>query len=156
MIAAGAVAACCFVLLAVGLWRTVFFLRRRMRIRLSVPLLAAALPLLVVPWLAADGVRAQLAQHDAVPYADVLARDSSPEVEVSAERDPLAEPDPAAIRPAAARMEQAVRDGELGGIDVLAGWVAPLGVLVGAVAGGALHVYRREYLLVGRGGGVSA
>jgi hypothetical protein len=137
----------------VGLWRTLVFLHRRMRIRASVPLLAAALPLLVVPWAVADGVRAWSAQRDAVPYAKVLAERASPLVEVHLDDNPLETPDPAAIHPATARMERTVRQGKFGGVGAVAGWVAPAGLVVGGVMGGALYAYRREYLVVGRGGG---
>ncbi|MEV3859932.1 hypothetical protein AB0J38_37195 [Streptomyces sp. NPDC050095] len=152
VLAATALALLSFTLLAVGLWRTHFFLRRRMRIRASVPLLAAALPLLLVPWAVADGVRAWVAQRDAVPYADVLAEQASPRTEVALDEDPLATPAPAAIHPATARMEHTVGQGQLGGIGAVAGWVAPAGLLAAGVTGGALYAYRREYLAVGRGG----
>ncbi|MGY0017841.1 hypothetical protein [Streptomyces sp. cg35] len=152
VLAAGAVSLVSFTLLSVGLWRTLLLLRRRMRIRASVPLLAAALPLLVVPWLVADGVRAWRAQQDAVPYARVLAEQASPGVEAAMDDDPSAVPGPTAIRPAAARMERTVRQGRFGDIGAAAGWVAPAGLVVGGVMGGALHAYRREYLVVGRGG----
>ncbi|MFJ9040356.1 hypothetical protein ACIRF8_27715 [Streptomyces sp. NPDC102406] len=153
VLVAVAVSLISFTLLGVGLWRTFFFLRRRMRIRASVPLLAAALPLLLVPWAFADGVRAWSAQRAAVPYADVLAQQASPVVEVHLDDDPLAPPDPAAIRPATARMAATVRQGRFGDVGAVAGLVAPAGLVIGGVVGGALHAYRREYLLVGRGGG---
>ncbi|MEU6394126.1 hypothetical protein [Streptomyces sp. NPDC046939] len=153
VLTAVAVSLLAFVLLAVGLWRTLVFLRRRMRIRVSVPLIAAALPLLLVPWVVADGVRAWQAQRDAVPYARVLAHEASPAVEVALDDDPLAAPAPTAIRPATARMERTVARGRFGGVGSLAGWVAPAGLLAGGVLAGALHAYRREYLVVGRGGG---
>ncbi|NEB79357.1 hypothetical protein G3I40_29670, partial [Streptomyces sp. SID14478] len=153
VLAAVAVAAVSFTLLGVGLWRTFFFLRRRMRIRASVPLLAAALPLLVVPWAVADGVRAWVAQQDAEPYAQVLAEQATPDTEVALDNDPSTPPGPTAIRPATAHMEQTVRQGQFGGVGAIADWVAPAGLVVGGVMGGALHAYRREYLVVGRGGG---
>ncbi|WP_394431698.1 hypothetical protein [Streptomyces sp. SGAir0957] len=155
VLAALAVSLVSFTLLSVGLWRTLVFLRRRMRIRVSVPLIAAALPLLLVPWAVADGARAWQAQRDAVPYARVLADEASPAVEVALDEDPLAEPAPTAIRPATARMEETVARGRFGGVGALAGWFTPAGFVVGGVLAGALHAYRREYLVVGRGGGTS-
>ncbi|MFI0242742.1 hypothetical protein [Streptomyces sp. NPDC016845] len=153
VLTAVAVSLLSFTLLSVGLWRTLVFLRRRMRIRVSVPLVAAALPLLLVPWAVADGVRAWQAQRDAVPYARVLAKEASPAVEIVLDEDPLAAPAPTAIRPATARMERTVALGRFGDIGSLADWAAPAGLVVGGVLAGALHVYRREYLVVGRGGG---
>ncbi|GAA2305909.1 hypothetical protein OKJ48_43440 [Streptomyces kunmingensis] len=155
VLAAAAVSLVSFTLLAVGVWRTLVFLHRRMRIRVSVPLLAAALPLLLVPWAVADGVRSWSAQRDAVPYADVLADRASPAVEVHLDEDPLAPPDPAAIRPATARMEHTVGQGRFGDVGAAAAWVMPVGLLSAGVMAGALHAYRREYLVVGRGGGTS-
>ncbi|MEV1022175.1 hypothetical protein [Streptomyces sp. NPDC050264] len=153
VLAAAAVSLVSFTLLVVGLWRTLVFLHRRMRIRASVPLLAAALPLLLVPWAVADGVRAWQAQRDAVPYARVLADRATPEKEVALDNDPLATPDPAAIRPTTERMEHTVRHGEFGSVGTVAGWLAPVGLVAGVIMGGTLHAYRREYLVVGRGGG---
>ncbi|MET9495867.1 hypothetical protein [Streptomyces sp. NPDC006552] len=152
VLAAVAVSLTAFTLLVVGLWRTLVFLHRRMRIRVSVPLLAAALPLLLVPWAVADGVRSWSAQRDAVPYADVLADRAAPEVEVAADRDPLAAPAPTEIRPVTARMERTVGQGRFGDVGAAAGWVLPAGLLAAGVTAGALHAYRREYLVVGRAG----
>ncbi|WP_372350380.1 hypothetical protein [Streptomyces sp. KL116D] len=156
VLAAVALSAGCLTLLAVGLWRTFFFLRRRMRIRASVPLLAAALPLLVLPWAVADGARAWTAQRDTLPYADTLTDRASPKVEAATDADPVADPPPAAIHPVTAAMERTVAEGEWGPVGTVAGWVAPAGLVVAAVIGGTLHAYRREYLLVGRGAGGGA
>ncbi|MFJ8825587.1 hypothetical protein ACIREE_27950 [Streptomyces sp. NPDC102467] len=155
VLAAAAVSLVAFTLLTVGLWRTLVFLHRRMRIRASVPLLAAALPLLLVPWAVADGVRAWQAQRDTVPYAHVLADQASPDTEVTIEDNPLDSPSDAAIHPATARMEHTVRRGQFGDVGEVADWLAPLGLAAAGVMGGTLHAYRREYLVVGRGGGAS-
>lgn len=150
VIAAAVVSGLAFVLLAAGLWRTVSFLRRRFRIRLSIPLAAAALPLLAVPLLTADALLAQHAQHTAVPVADALAGRTSPETETVAEERPFDGPDPYAIDVLASRIDDGLADGRLGFLDGVAPFVFPAGLAAAALIAGALHAYRREYLAVTR------
>ncbi|MFD3558667.1 hypothetical protein ACFWVU_03225 [Streptomyces sp. NPDC058686] len=151
-VTAAAVSAVAFVLLAVGLWRTLRFLRIRFRIRASVPLLAAALPLLAVPLLAVDGLRAYAAQEDTVPIARRLSQVASPSTEVAVEEHRIDPPGDTAIVTLAASMDDVLDRGRLAAVDGAAPWVAPAGLLVAAVTGATLHAYRREYLLVGRPG----
>ncbi|MCX4235048.1 hypothetical protein [Streptomyces ortus] len=143
------------VLATVGLWRTVVFLRRRFRIRLSVPLAAAALPLLAVPLLTADALLAQDAQTRSAPLADALAERTSPETETTAEERPFDDPDPQAVEVLESRLDDTLADGRLPFLDGVAPFVLPTGLLAAAVVGGALHAYRREYLVVARPGAVS-
>ncbi|WP_314411841.1 hypothetical protein [Streptomyces sp. DSM 40484] len=143
------------VLATVGLWRTVVFLRRRFRIRLSVPLAAAALPLLAVPLLTADALLAQDAQTRSAPLADALAERTSPETETIAEERPFDDPDPQAVEVLETRLDDTLADGRLPFLDGVAPFVLPTGLLAAAVVGGALHAYRREYLVVARPGAVS-
>ncbi|MEW2571895.1 hypothetical protein [Streptomyces sp. NPDC047070] len=155
VLTAAVVSALALVLVAVGLWRTLVFLRRRFRIRLSVPLAAAALPLLAVPLLAADALLAQHAQARAVPLADTLAERTSPETETIAEERPFDGPDPRAIEVLEARIDETLSDGRLPFLDGVAPFVLPAGLLAAGLVGGALHAYRREYLVVARPGAVS-
>lgn len=149
------IAALAFVLLAAGLWRTVSFLHRRFRIRLSIPLVAAALPLLAVPFLTADALLALDAQHGTVPVADALAQRTSPKTETVAEERPFAGPDPQAIETLQARIDDGLADGRLAFLDGIAPFVFPAGLTAAAVIAGALHAYRREYLVVTRPGAVA-
>ncbi|NGO06136.1 hypothetical protein G5C60_00195 [Streptomyces sp. HC44] len=155
VIAAAVVSGLAFVLLAAGLWRTLTFLRRRFRIRLSIPLAAAALPLLAVPLLTADALLAKHAQDEAVPVADTLAERTSPETETVAEERPFDGPDPQAIDVLESRIDDDLADGRLAFLDGAARFVFPAGLASAALAGGALHAYRREYLVVTRPGAVS-
>ncbi|MXM66476.1 hypothetical protein GR925_24365 [Streptomyces sp. HUCO-GS316] len=152
VLAAGAVSGVTFVLLAAGLWRTLSFLRRRFRIRLSVPLAAAALPLLAVPLLTADALLAQHAQRKTVPVADALAERTSPKTETAAEERPFDGPDPVAIDVLADRLDDGLSEGRFGFLDGAAPFVFPVGLACAGVIGGALHAYRREYLVVARPG----
>ena len=152
VIAAAVVSGLALVLLAVGLWRTVSFLRRRFRIRLSVPLVAAALPLLAVPLLTADALLAQHAQAAAVPVAHALAERTSPETETVAEERPFDGPDPRSIAVLAARFDDGLTDGRFAFLDGAAPFVFPAGLVGAGLIGGALHAYRREYLVVTRAG----
>ena len=152
---AAVVSGLALVLLATGLWRTVSFLRRRFRIRLSVPLVAAGLPMLAVPFLTADALLNQHAQTDAVPVADALAKRTSPQTETVAEERPFDGPDPRAIEVLEARIDDGLSDGRLALLDGFAPFVFPAGLVSAALAGGALHAYRREYLVVARPGAVS-
>lgn len=155
VIAAAIVSGLAFVLLAAGLWRTVSFLRRRFRIRLSIPLTAASLPLLALPFLTADALLAQHAQDGAVPVADALAERTSPTTESIVEEHPFDGPDPGAIEVLETRLDDGLADGRLAFLDGAAPFVFPAGLACAAVTGGALHGYRREYLVVTRRGAVS-
>lgn len=155
VLTAAVVSGFALVLLAAGLWRTVVFLRRRFRIRLSAPLAAAALPLLAVPFLTADALLAQDAQTQSVPLADSLAERTSPETETIAEERPFDGPDPRAIEVLESRIDETLSDGRLPLLDGIAPFVLPAGLLSAGLVGGALHAYRREYLVVARPGAVS-
>ncbi|OAH15205.1 hypothetical protein [Streptomyces jeddahensis] len=155
VLAALAVSAVAFVLLAVGLVRTVVFLRHRFRIRLSLPLVVAALPLAAVPLLAADAVLAYDAQQQVVPSADVLSDRTSPDTEVRAEDQWGGRPDPLAIGALESSVNGELAAGRLSFLDGVAPFVMPVGVVGAAVIGGALHTYRREYLLLARPGAAS-
>lgn len=155
VLAAAVVAGLALVLLTAGLWRTMSFLRRRFRIRLSLPLAAAALPLLAVPLLMADALLAQHAQAEAVPVADALAERTSPETETVAEERPFDGPDPLAIEVLDDRIDDGLSVGRLAVLDGVAPFVFPAGLVSAGLAGGALHAYRREYLVVTRPGAVS-
>ncbi|TCR19292.1 hypothetical protein EV578_10835 [Streptomyces sp. BK205] len=154
-ITAVVVAALALVLLAAGLWRTVAFLRRRFRIRLSIPLAAAALPLLAVPFLAVDALLALHAQHETVALADALAERTSPTVEMIAEERPFAGPDPRAVETLRVRIDETLADGRFAALDGTAPFVFPTGLVAAAVIAGALHTYRREYLVVARPGALA-
>ncbi|MFH8468596.1 hypothetical protein [Streptomyces sp. NPDC017991] len=155
VLTAAVISALALVLLAVGLWRTVVFLRRRFRIRLSVPLAAAALPLLAVPLLTADALLAQGAQTRSAPLADALAERTSPQTETIAEERPFDGPDPQSIEELETRIDETLSDGRLPFLDGVAPFVLPAGLLAAGLVGGALHAYRREYLVVARPGAVS-
>ncbi|MFE7010838.1 hypothetical protein ACFVAQ_10050 [Streptomyces sp. NPDC057651] len=151
-VTAAAVSAVAFVLLTAGLWRTLRFLRVRLRISASVPLLAAALPLLAVPAIALDGLYAYAAQEDTVPIARSLYAVTSPVTEVAVEERRIDPPGDTAVVTLADSMDAVLDNGRLAAVDGAAPWVAPAGLLVAAVTGATLHAYRREYLLVGRPG----
>jgi hypothetical protein len=154
-ITAAVVATLAFALLAAGLWRTVSFLRCRFRIRLSVPLAAAALPLLAVPFLTADALLALHAQRETVPVADALAARTSPNTETAAEERPFSGPDPLAIETLQVRIDDGLDDGRLTFLDGVAPFVLPVGLATAALIAGTLHAYRREYLVVTRPGALS-
>jgi hypothetical protein len=152
VLAAAAVSGLALALFTVGLWRTLVFLRRRFRIRLSVPLAAGALPLLAVPLLAADALLAQHAQRQTLPVARALAEETSPRVETVAEDYPFRAPLPRGIEVLADRFDEVLADGRLALLDGTAPFVFPVGLAGAGLVGGALHVYRREYLVVTRPG----
>jgi hypothetical protein len=152
VIAATAVSGLALVLFAAGLWRTMSFLRRRFRIRLSVPLAAAALPLLAVPLLTADALLAQRAQTDTLPLADTLVERTSPATETLAEERPFGAPRPQAVETLADRIDGLLAEGRIAFLDGVAPWVFPVGLVGAGLIGGALHAYRREYLVVTRPG----
>ncbi|MEU0068223.1 hypothetical protein ABZ027_01415 [Streptomyces sp. NPDC006332] len=152
VLAAAVVGVLALALFAVGIWRTLDFLRHRFRIRLSVPLAIAALPLLALPLLAADALLAQRAQHDVLPVAGTLAERTSPDTEAVAEERPFASPDPRAVEVLADRMDDSLADGRFAFLDGVGPFVFPAGLAVAALVGGTLHTYRREYLVVARPG----
>lgn len=151
-VTAASVSAVAFVLLIAGLWRTLRFLRIRFRISASVPLLAAALPLLAVPAIALDALYAYAAQEDTVPIARNLYTVTSPDTEVAVEEHRIDPTAGTAVVTLADSMDDLLDNGRLAAVDGMAPWVAPAGLLVAAVTGATLHAYRREYLLVGRPG----
>ncbi|NSL42801.1 hypothetical protein HO151_00880, partial [Streptomyces sp. 8P21H-1] len=130
-------------------------LRRRFRIRLSIPLAVAALPLLAVPLLTADALLAQRAQARSAPLADALAERTSPETETIAEERPFDGPDPRAVGVLESRIDGTLSDGRLPFLDGAAPFVLPVGLAGAGLVGGALHAYRREYLVVARPGAVA-
>jgi hypothetical protein len=152
VLAAAVVSGLALTLFAAGLVRTVVFLRRRFRIRLSLPLAAAAVPLLAVPLLTADALLAQHAQRETLPLADTLAGGTSPEAETVAEEHPFGAPVPQAVEVLADRIDDSLADGRLAFLDGTAPFVFPAGLVAAGLIGGALHGYRREYLVVTRRG----
>ncbi|MCF3124648.1 hypothetical protein IPZ68_33820 [Streptomyces arenae] len=152
VIAAGVVAALALGFLGCGLWRTQVFLRHRLRLPVSIPLLAAALPLLAVPFLTTDAVLAHRAQQRVVTTADALTHRTTPTVESTIDERPFDEPDPLLI----ASLDDDIADDLAGGrvswLDGAAPWVAPAGVLCAALMYAALRGYRREYVLISRSG----
>lgn len=152
VLAAAVVCGLALALFAVGIWRTLDFLRHRFRIRLSVPLAAAALPLLALPLLTADALLATRAQHDTLPMADTLAERTTPDTEAAAEEHPFAAPDPQAVEVLADRIDDALADGRLAFLDGVGPYLVPAGLAAAGLVGGALHTYRREYLVVARPG----
>ncbi|MGW1025906.1 hypothetical protein ACWD4J_19830 [Streptomyces sp. NPDC002577] len=155
VIAALAVSAVAFVLLSAGLTRTVVFLRHRFRIRLSLPLMVAALPLAAIPLPAVDAVLAYHAQQQVVPSASDLSGRTSPDTEVLAEQQWGGSLNPLAIRALESSVDHELDTGRLSFLDGVAPFVMPVGVVAAAVIGGALHTYRREYLLLARPGAAS-
>ncbi|WP_447039152.1 hypothetical protein [Streptomyces sp. DSM 118878] len=153
--AAAVVAGAALVLLAVGLWRTQLFLHHRFHLRVSLPLTAAALPLLAVPFLTADAVLAQRAQQHVVATARELSDRTSPAVESRADEHPYARPDPRLIDTLESGARRDLARGRLPALDGVAPWVAPTGLLCAALIYATLHGYRREYLHISRPGAAS-
>ncbi|MEU1330153.1 hypothetical protein [Streptomyces sp. NPDC005865] len=152
VLAAAVVAALALVLLVRGLWHTQLFLRRRLRLHLSVPLLVAALPLLGVPFLTVDAVLAHRAQQRVVAVAGDLVGRTSPAIESAAEERPFAARPRLLIASLDARARHDLAAGRLASLDGAAPWVTPAGLLGAALTGATLHAYRREYVLVSRSG----
>lgn len=152
VLAAAAVAALALALLAVGLWRTQLFLRHRLRLHVSVPLLAAAVPLLALPFLTADAVLAHRAQQRVVSTADELSARTSPAVESTIDEKPFGERHPLLIQVLEERVRHDLAEGRLSALDGAAPWVTPTGLLCAALMGGTLYAYRREYVLISRSG----
>ncbi|MEU8957477.1 hypothetical protein AB0C93_24590 [Streptomyces sp. NPDC048518] len=152
VIAAAVVAALALVLLVRGLWHTQLFLRRRLRLHLSVPLLVAALPLLGVPFLTVDAVLAHRAQQRVVAVAGDLIGKTSPAIESAAEERPFGSRPRLLIASLDARARHDLAAGRLASLDGAAPWVTPAGLLGAALTGATLHAYRREYVLVSRSG----
>ncbi|MEV5979101.1 hypothetical protein [Streptomyces sp. NPDC052114] len=152
VLAAGALAALALGLLGCGLWRTQIFLRHRLRLPVSLPLLAAALALLAVPLLTTDAVLAHRAQQRVVTTAGDLSHRTSPSAESAAEDKPFAAPE----HPLIASLDDDIADDLAGGrvswLDGVAPWVAPAGLFGAALIYAALHGYRREYVLISRSG----
>ncbi|GGZ35774.1 hypothetical protein [Streptomyces poonensis] len=159
VITAAAVSGAAFLLLAAGLLRTTVFLRRRFRIRLSVPLAAAAVPLFAVPLLVWDAWRAHGAQDEAVTVADALVEGVTADTEIGAEERPFDRTGPRErskpIAELASQVDGELAEGRIAVLDEAAPFVLPAGLATAALAGGALHAYRREYLVVVRPGAVS-
>ncbi|MFE0103328.1 hypothetical protein [Streptomyces sp. NPDC059009] len=151
VLAALAVSAVAFVLLAVGLWRAQTFVRHRLHL-ISWPLWVSLLLLLAVPVLAVDAVYVQRAQGQVTDVATALAEDAGPEQETLAEQHPFKKPEAPVISALDATAAHDLADGRLSALDGVAPWVAPAGLLSAALTGAALYVYRREYVLISRPG----
>ncbi|MFD4631242.1 hypothetical protein ACFVYR_18580 [Streptomyces sp. NPDC058284] len=152
VIAAAVVAGLALALLASGLWRTQLFLRHRLRLYVSVPLLVAAVPLLAVPFLTADAVLAHRAQQRVVSTAGDLARRTSPVIESRTDDKPFGPRDPLLIASLDARARHDLAAGRLWSLGGTAPWVTPVGLLSAVLTGGTLYAYRREYVLISRPG----
>ncbi|MFD9073157.1 hypothetical protein [Streptomyces lasiicapitis] len=144
-----------FLLLVRGLWRTQLFLHHRFRLYVSLPLLAAALPLLALPLLAVDAVLVQSAQRDAESTARALSGETSPGIESAAEADPFGTPDRYVIAALEDSVDDELAEGRLAFLDDATAWVVPAGLLSAALTGATLHSYRREYVRLTRPGAAS-
>ncbi|MFE0173833.1 hypothetical protein ACFWZ2_16075 [Streptomyces sp. NPDC059002] len=153
--AAAAVAVIALVLLVFGLWRTELFLHHRFRLRVGVPLLVAAVPLLAVPFLTADAVLAHRAQQRVTGTAGDLADRTSPRIESTRDERPFGRRHPLLIESLRGRAEHDLAAGRLSALDGAAPWVVPVGLLGAGLMGGSLHAYRREYVLIARSGAVA-
>ncbi|WP_406136751.1 hypothetical protein [Streptomyces sp. NBC_01089] len=145
-----AVACAAYVLLVVGLFRTLGFLRARFRL-LSLPLAATVLPLLAVPVLVLGTVQVQHGQAAVRRIADgELARVSA--------TAPAVQPAPATGTAAAPgsvdalqqRVDGAMRGAHSAGWASVTGFILPVGLLGAAVTGWALLAYRHDYVRVPR------
>ncbi|MGV9883782.1 hypothetical protein [Streptomyces sp. NPDC003006] len=152
VIAAAVVAATALTLLTAGLWRTQVFLHHRFHLRVSVPLLVAALPLLALPFLTADAVLAHRAQQRVAATAGELSRATSPAIESTVDSRPFGRPHPRLIASLDARADRDLAEGRLSSLDGAAPWVGPVGLLDAGLVYTALHAYRREYVLISRSG----
>ncbi|MEV7191020.1 hypothetical protein AB0N81_04305 [Streptomyces sp. NPDC093510] len=152
VITAGVVAGFALVLLTLGLWRTQLFLRHRLHLHVSVPLLAAALPLLALPFLTADAVLAHRAQQRVVSTADELSARTSPAIESTIDENPFGDHHPLLIGTLKERVRHDLSEGRLSSLDGVAPWVTPTGLLCASLMGVTLHAYRREYVLISRSG----
>ncbi|MFJ6569879.1 hypothetical protein ACIQNU_20900 [Streptomyces sp. NPDC091292] len=154
VLTAGAVSAVGFALFGYGLWHTLGFLRRRFRIRLSLPLVVAAVPLVVIPFLTADGILAQRAQHAVQSTARELTDKTSAAKETETENHPFQAPHRQSVARLTGVIDRRLAAGRTPGPDLawLTPFVFPAGLVTAAVTAGALHGYRREYLTVTRHG----
>ncbi|ATL28503.1 hypothetical protein [Streptomyces formicae] len=152
VLVAGFVAALALALLGCGLWRTQLFLHHRFRLRVSVPLLVAAAPLLAVPFLTTDAVLAQRAQQRVTDVADELSERTSPRIESTRDERPFGRPHPLLIDSLASRAQHELATGRLPALDGAAPWILPTGLLTAALTVTTLHTYRREYTLITRSG----
>ncbi|GGS05453.1 hypothetical protein GCM10010252_50220 [Streptomyces aureoverticillatus] len=141
-----------FLLLVRGFWRTQVFLHRRFRLYVSLPLLAAALPLLALPLLAVDAVLVQGAQRSAESTARALSDETSPRIESDAAAEPFGKPDRYVIAALEDSVDDELAEGRLAFLDGAPAWAAPAGLLSAAVTGATLHGYRREYVRLTRPG----
>ncbi len=155
VLAVGALSCVTFVLLAVGLTWTMVFLNSRFRIMVSLPLLAVAIPLAVLPFMAYDAALAHRAQHRALVLAQDLRSGTSPVFETDAEQNPFSTPSRYTIASLRDETGAALSEDRL----LFPGGTGPAVLLAGlagaAVAAGALHDYGREYRLVAALGAVS-
>ncbi|MFJ2771990.1 hypothetical protein [Streptomyces sp. NPDC087300] len=152
VLVAAAFAALAGGLLVVGLWRTQVFLHHRFRLRVSVPLLVAAAPLLAVPFLTADAVLADRAQQRVTDVAGELSERTSPRIESTHDERPFGRPHPLLIDSLAHDARHDLAAGRLPALDGAAPWVVPAGLLCAVLTGAALYGYRREYVLIARAG----
>ncbi|WP_327295378.1 MULTISPECIES: hypothetical protein [unclassified Streptomyces] len=145
-----AVACAAYVLLAVGLFRTLTFLKARFRL-LSLPLAATVLPLLAVPVLVLGSVQVQHGQAAVRRIADgELARVSSAAPAVQLSRTAGTAAAPGSIDELQQRIAGAMRRAHSAGWESVTGFILPAGLLGAAVTGWALLAYRRDYVRVPR------
>ncbi|WP_371535424.1 hypothetical protein OG210_07655 [Streptomyces sp. NBC_00466] len=145
-----AVACAAYALLAVGLFRTLTFLKARFRL-LSLPLAATVLPLLAVPVLVLGTVQVQHGQADVRRIADgELARVSSAAPAVQLSRTAGTAAAPGSIDELQQRIAGAMRRAHSAGWASVTGFILPAGLLGAAVTGWALLAYRRDYVRVPR------
>ncbi|WP_405777430.1 hypothetical protein [Streptomyces sp. NBC_00859] len=143
-----AVACAAYALLAVGLVRTLVFLKERFRL-LSLPLAATALPLLAVPVLVLGTLQVQHAQGAVRRIADGdLARISSTSPAVQPARTSGAAPVPGSVDASQQRIDGAMRRAHSAGWASVTGYILPVGLVGAAVTGWALLAYRRDYVRV--------
>lgn len=139
-----AVAGAAFALLAVGLLRTLNFLRTRFRL-LSLPLAAAVLPLLTLPVLVFGTVQGHQGQTAVRQIADGKLATVKPGSDT---RD---EPDPIDILQQ--DIEASMHRAHSAGWASVTGFILPVGLLSAAATGWALLAYRRDYVRAAPGRG---
>ncbi|WUH69233.1 hypothetical protein OHB13_25105 [Streptomyces sp. NBC_00440] len=145
-----AVACVAYALLAVGLFRTLTFLKARFRL-LSLPLAATVLPLFAVPVLVLGTVQVQHGQAAVRRIADgELARVSSAAPAVQLSRTAGTAAAPGSIDELQQRIAGAMRRAHCAGWAAVTGFILPAGLLGAAVTGWALLAYRRDYVRVPR------
>ncbi|MFF2651867.1 hypothetical protein [Streptomyces sp. NPDC058045] len=152
VVGAAAVAAVAFVLLALGLWRTLRFLRLRFRVSVCLPLALMGVVLLLVPLPVADAVLVRRALHQVAGSASALAERTSPAVEAAEARDPFGTPPRDSVRGRSTAIGHQLSAGQLPPLDDARHLILPAGLLCATAAALTLYAFRREYVLVSRPG----